>query len=174
MRIFITNHGSRFGGGISVARNLLSAFGRIAPQHEYFVTIPANLGYEEHCKTMPNCQMWANPQMNLAQRWLWETFRLPGIVHRTKPDVIFNIANRGFQSPRAPQATLVQDSHLFPQCHARERFFRSQPLSRVRRRECDRLQCKYPHLSRLRVDVRSTTRQHSRRNRYVQPLSRGF
>lgn len=119
MRIFITSHNARNGGGISVARNLIAAFGRVAPNHDYFITIPPDLGYEECCQEAPRCQYLAyrHPQQHWCsgqvQRWRWETFALPDLVRRFRPDVIFNMANRGFLSPPAPQATLILDAHLF-------------------------------------------------------------
>lgn len=119
MRIFITSHNARNGGGISVARNLIAAFGRVAPHHDYFITIPPDLGYEECCQAAPRCQYlayrhsqqhWSSGQV---KRWRWETSALPAIVRQFRPDVIFNMANRGFLLPPAPQATLIMDAHLF-------------------------------------------------------------
>ena len=119
MRIFITSHNTRHTGGISVARNLIAAFSRVAPRHDYFVTIPPGLDYEECCRKLPRCQHlayrhseqhWCSEQV---KRWRWETFALPAIVRQFRPDVIFNMANRGFLSPPAPQATLIMDAHLF-------------------------------------------------------------
>jgi glycosyltransferase involved in cell wall biosynthesis len=119
MRIFISSHSSRGGGGISVARNLIAAFGRVAPKHDYFVTIPPGLGYEECCQKAARCQYLVYRHSGRyrcseqVKRWRWETFALPAIVRQFRPDVIFNMANRGFLSPPAPQATLIQDPHLF-------------------------------------------------------------
>lgn len=119
MRIFITSHSSRYGGSVSVAQNLIAAFGRAAPQHDYFVTIPPELGYEEGCQKVPRCQCLVyrhEGQYRFSEqvkRWRWEIFTLPGIVRQFQPDVIFNMANRGFLSPPAPQATLIHDPHLF-------------------------------------------------------------
>lgn len=113
MRIFITSHNSRYGGGISVARNLISAFGRVAPHHEYFFTIPPDLDYEECCQIAPQHETLVYQHRALVQRWIWETFTLPQIIREFQPDVIFNVANRGVTFPQCPQATLIQDPHLF-------------------------------------------------------------
>lgn len=113
MRIFVTSHNCIIGGGVSVARNLIAALGRVAPQIEYGVTVPADLQFEESCQTMPKCKILPIQRMGIVRRWFWETFSLPKIAREFRPDVIFNMANRSIASHIAPQATLVQDSHLF-------------------------------------------------------------
>ena len=119
MRIFITSHNTRHGGGISVARNLIRGFGQVAPSHDYFVTIPRGLGYEECCAEMPRCTYLSYEHSGVHQfaeqvrRWQWENFGLPAVARQFRPDVIFNMANRGFLEPPAPQATMIMDAHLF-------------------------------------------------------------
>ena len=113
MRLFVTGHSSRFGGGISVAQNLITAFGNVAPEHRYFFTIPPRLGYEASCQIAPQSEVLIYEQWGLMDRWIWERFRLPAVMRTFKPDVIFNMANRGFTSCTVPQATLIQDTHLF-------------------------------------------------------------
>lgn len=113
MRIFVVNHNSRIGGGISVTRNLLAAFGRLAGQHEYIVTIPPGMGYEETCQGIPRCRVIAYQHTGMLSRWYYESYTLPQIVRDSQPDIIFNMANRSLEAPVAPQATLVHDPHLF-------------------------------------------------------------
>jgi len=118
MKIFVTGHGSCFGGGISVARNLFSAFGRVAPKHDYFFTIPPDLEYEECCRVAPKHEILVYQTSGLAHRWYWESVNLPALVRKFRPNVIFNVGNRGLVSPPCPQATLIQDSHLlYPFSH---------------------------------------------------------
>ena len=128
MRIFITAHNSRVGGGISVAKNLISAFGRLAPQHEYFFTIPSSLGYEECCAIAPCYEKLVYCCPGLVKRWLWETTALVRIMKAFHPDVIFNMANHGFIKPCVPQATLIQDPHLF---YPLRQFGEVAPLGRL-------------------------------------------
>jgi len=113
MRIFITAHSSRYGGGVTVAKNLIAAFGRVAPQHEFFFTIPPGLGYEECCRMATRHEKVIYTQQSLPERWLWETYKLPTILRDFRADVVFNIANRGIVDIAIPQAILIQDSHLF-------------------------------------------------------------
>lgn len=113
LRIFVTGHSSRHGGGISVARNLIAAFGRVAPQHQYFFTIPDGLGFEECCQQAPKQQILVYRHGSMLKRWFWETYRLPQMVKEVQPDVIINLANRGILHLPAPQSTLIHDPHLF-------------------------------------------------------------
>ena len=112
MKIFLTAHSSKAGGGISVAQNLIRAFGKTAPQHEYIVTIPPGLGYEDVCATITNVTVIPYETKGLLSRWIWETFQLPQMVRQFKPDVIFNFGNRGFITPPCPQSTIIQSSYL--------------------------------------------------------------
>lgn len=112
MRVFVTAHSSRYGGGVSVAKNLIAAFGRVASEHEYFFTVPPALGFEECCEVAPKHETLVYHTSGLFRRWCWDTVELPTCVHRFRPQVIFNISNRGFVSPPCPQATLIQDPHL--------------------------------------------------------------
>jgi len=113
MKIFITSHNSTIGGGISVAHNIISALKKVGPEHDYFFSIPDNLGYEDVCKALPNHQYIILKRTHLIKRWYWETFKLPRIIEMYNPDVIFNMANRGFLPCKIPQATFIQDPHLY-------------------------------------------------------------
>jgi glycosyltransferase involved in cell wall biosynthesis len=115
LRIFVTGHNCRTGGGISVARNLIKSFGSIAPQHRYHFTIPDNLGFEECCAECPQASftVYNHKRGGLPKRVLWEKEILPRIARGFEPDVIFNIANRSMVGAPAPQATMINDAHLF-------------------------------------------------------------
>jgi glycosyltransferase involved in cell wall biosynthesis len=113
MRIFVVAHNCRRGGGVSVAQNLIRAFARVAPEHEYCFTIPPDLGYEECCRLAPRNRQIIYRHRDLARRWMWDTWQLPSLLRAFVPDVIFNMANQGFMRPPVPQATLVQDPHLY-------------------------------------------------------------
>ena len=96
-----------------MARNLLAAFGRVGGDHDYCVTAPAGLGYDDACASIPRATLLKIEACGLPRRWCWETYTLPRLVSEFQPDVIFNMANRGLIRPRAPQATLIQNPHLF-------------------------------------------------------------
>ena len=62
LRVCILAHQCHQAGGLSVGRNVLRALGRVAPGHQYLVTVPADCGYEDICRTMPACDPWVYPR----------------------------------------------------------------------------------------------------------------
>lgn len=93
------------------------------------MTIPPELGYEESCQAAPNIKFVTYRHSSLAARWIWESVQLSSMVRAFNPSVIFNMGNRGFLRPPAPQATLIQDAHLFyPFSH----FGQISPLQRFK------------------------------------------
>jgi glycosyltransferase involved in cell wall biosynthesis len=114
LRIAVLAHPMRVAGGRSVGLNLLAALGRRAPQHSYFITIPAECGYEEALQHIPGAQLLVCPQsMSRLGRLIFETFTVPTAVRAFEPDVVFGVANRGLLRPPCPQAILCQDAHQF-------------------------------------------------------------
>jgi len=108
-----------------VAHNLIAAFGRQAPQHEYLITVPSGLGYEEICEGLPRCQVepYRHTGGVLAQ-FLYEQFRLPKLVKAFSPDVVLALGNRGMLRPPCAQAIYIKDARFcYPaRYHARDSF----------------------------------------------------
>jgi len=113
MRIAILSHGARGAGATSVARNLIAALGRVAPEEHYLITIPPGLGFESVCEGVPNCQAIRFGQSNLLHRWFWENWTLPHLLREHRPDVLLGLADRGLTDPPCPQAVLIHRSQLF-------------------------------------------------------------
>jgi glycosyltransferase involved in cell wall biosynthesis len=117
MRIAILAHALHAGGGYSVGRNLVAAFGRVAPQHHYLVIVPRGLGYEEICRNLPHHDMiTVNTPCGLILRWMYDTWQLPRIIKSFKPDVIVGLGNRGLPHPPCAQAVLCHEPHFFYSC----------------------------------------------------------
>ena len=127
LRIALLAHGMRVAGGLSVGKNLIAALGRVAPQHDYLITIPAGIGFEEICDQIPRCETIVYDRKGgLFRRWLFETFELRKCIAPFQPDVVFAAANKGLRNPPCPQALMVQDSHLFyPSKHFGRETFKS-------------------------------------------------
>lgn len=125
MRIAILAHTSRVAGGLSVGLNLLSALARQGPEHEYLITYPPGVGYEEVCAGFRACRAApVAPRGGQAGLWWYETFRLPKIVRVFRPDVLLSLTCRGLTAPPCSQAILGDDSHLFyPQSHFQHETF---------------------------------------------------
>lgn len=153
MKIFITAHSSRRGGGIVVAQSLLAAFGRVAPENEYVVTIPPNLGYEEVCAKIPRCRTYVYETRGFLKRLLWDSLGVRRLVRRENPDVLFNLGNWSWFPTRCFQATYIQWSYLcYPARHWGRRSRISLLATALRIRACrallstfaDRLYCQTP------------------------------
>ena len=144
MRIFITTHSSRAGGGISVAKNLLESMVAVAPQNHYFVTVPPNLGYEILCNKYECMQYLAYETKGKLSRWYWETFELPKLVKMFRPNIVFHMANRGFINSIFPQVVYIQDSHfVYPESQYGNTSFKERLLFRY-------------HISHLKKSLPST------------------
>lgn len=113
MRVALLAHGALGAGATSVVKNLITALGRVAPENTYGVTIPKGMGYEEVCRDVPQVEVFPYHQGGRIGRWYWETFRLPALVRRFRPDVLLALADRGMVRPPCPQAVLLHRSQMF-------------------------------------------------------------
>ena len=112
MRIVVVAHGLRTGGGISVGRNIIAALGRLAPEHQFLVTIPPKLGYEEVCAEIPQYETSVfGGGANLAQRWYYDIVELPRLVRRFGADVALGLGNVAVQGVDMPQALLLHNPY---------------------------------------------------------------
>lgn len=130
MRIVIVAHGLRSGGGISVGQNIIAALGRLAPQHHYLVTVPAGLGYERVCQSLPQHELSSFPHGgSLVRRYFYETQELPKLVREFNANAALCLGNVALQGVKIPQALLLHNSYyVYPSTHygrntsIRERF----------------------------------------------------
>ena len=116
MRIAIIAHGLRGGGGISVGQNVISSLGRIAPENQYLVTVPSDLGYEEIASAVPNCEVTVFKMSRgyYFKRGLFERLTLPKAFNNWKPDVILGLGNAGLHgNSTIPQAILCHNPFMW-------------------------------------------------------------
>lgn len=119
MRIALLAHNLRVAGGLSVGKNLTASLLRVAPRHEYLLTVPANVGYEgyEHQSNVDVIQV---PRMSMRQRIRFEQAGLPRVIRAFSPDLAWALGNVPLKNPPCRQALLIQDAHLFyPSTHYR-------------------------------------------------------
>ncbi len=122
IRIAVLSHALRVAGGVSVGTNLLAALARVAPQHQYLVTIPKDLGYEEVCARFPSCRSLPLKAAGFVGRWVFEKLSLRRELRAFRPDVLLALGNSGLLRPGCPQAVLCQDAHYFyPRTHFGEK-----------------------------------------------------
>jgi glycosyltransferase involved in cell wall biosynthesis len=111
-------HALRAAGGLSVGRNMLVALARVAPQHQYQITIPGEtdceeVGYEDICDSFPDCQKVVYAHTSPWRRLWYEAREVRRLVMAFRPDVLLGLGNRGIICPPCPQAVMLQDAHYF-------------------------------------------------------------
>ena len=112
MRIAVVAHNLRVAGGLSVGKNVVSALGRVADQHEYLMILPAGIGYEELDKpSRARCRYYRRSAGTLGQLF-YETVVMPRIVRAFAPDVTWGLGSYGLVRPYAAQAILLHLPHL--------------------------------------------------------------
>lgn len=113
-RIAIIAHPLHAGGGISVGRNFIAALGQVAPENQYLVSIPSDLGYEAICDELPHCQTHIfSDRANLYKRWWWETRILRPTVKKFNPDLVFALASKGLGGMTCPEAILCHNPYAW-------------------------------------------------------------
>jgi glycosyltransferase involved in cell wall biosynthesis len=111
MRIAILAHGVFGAGATSVAKNLIAALGRAAPDDHYGITIRQGA---EYTNLPPRAEVFPYAQTRgKLGRWLWESCTLPKWLGEFKPDVMIGLADRGVIHPPCPQLVLIHRPALF-------------------------------------------------------------
>ena len=120
LRIALLAHGLRVAGGVTVGKGLLAALARVAPQYEYYVTIPPGHGYEEICQVFPHCQVFTyQHRENLFSRLRDERHVIAAKVRAFKPDLVWALGNVGLPRLDCSQALLLHNPHrVYPLRHA--------------------------------------------------------
>jgi len=123
MRIAILAHGLHVSGGISVGKNIVATLPKIAPQHEYLITIPPGLGYETH-DGKKNVSVIEIESMSLYKRIYFDLLVLPKLAKEFNPDVIVGLGNMGLFKPPYKQAFLFHRTQLvYSRNHYRRRLY---------------------------------------------------
>lgn len=114
MRIAVIAHALWAGGGISVGKNLILSFTRVALEHSFLFIVPANVGYENlDLSAIDHRVVYFENKAGYLGRWIFDGLRLPRLIFEFRPDVVMGLGNRGLNAPPCTQAILCQDAHLF-------------------------------------------------------------
>lgn len=120
MRIAVLLHYLTVAGGLSVGKNLAKYLPALGRKHDYFLTIPAGLGYEQIVNGQTNVQYQIIHIPNIIKRRMFDRFSLPKIIDAFKPDLLFGAGNLGLYKPKCPQVILFQRPQLiYPIRYAR-------------------------------------------------------
>ncbi|MCD4670762.1 MAG: hypothetical protein K8S14_09990, partial [Actinomycetia bacterium] len=123
MRIAILSHGLSVGVGISVGKNIVATLPKIAPQHEYLITVPPHLGYETHDREK-NVSVIKIKPMSLFKRPYFDLLVLPKLAKRFNPDVIVGLGNMGLIKPPCKQVILFHQPQLvYPLEHYNRKLY---------------------------------------------------
>lgn len=99
MRLAILAHNLRVGGGLVVGRNVVATLPQVAPQHEYLMVVPADLGFEP--VTARNVE-WAEVRFgSLFDRFRVERGLLPTLLREFRPDWVWPLGNVRCARPAA-------------------------------------------------------------------------
>ncbi|MGE3181453.1 MAG: glycosyltransferase family 4 protein [Phycisphaerae bacterium] len=112
-KIMILAHGLRVTGGKTIGRSVLSALARVAPGHQYLITVPAESDFKECTKGLKSVEIVSCTARGRFARMRFDRALERVVMPRFKPDVIFALSGQGILSPSCPQALFPQDAHLF-------------------------------------------------------------
>jgi glycosyltransferase involved in cell wall biosynthesis len=113
IKIAIVAHSCRAGGGLIGTLDLLRALKKVSQKERFLLVCSTGYGYE-------NIELPANTEYfvytgghSLLERYWFEHIKLPKIVERYGPDVIFAAGNIGLTKPSVPQAIFIRQAYLF-------------------------------------------------------------
>jgi glycosyltransferase involved in cell wall biosynthesis len=112
LKIAILAHSLRVAGGLAVGKSFIKVLKRVAPQHQYLIFVPADLGYEEIGMPYETNLVVYKGSPNPLSRIIYDNKILPKIIKGFKADVIFGMGNAGVKGIDVKQAVLLQDSHM--------------------------------------------------------------
>jgi len=101
-----------FGGGITLAIQLVRAMARLAPHHHFiFFCTHSEIAAAEYPN---NVELISLPElMHRGRRWVWEQRTLPGEAIRRKADVVFNFGGYSSFANRIPEVAVWQNPNVF-------------------------------------------------------------
>ncbi len=120
MRIMVLAHNLRAAGGLSVGLNVLSSLSQVGDQHEYFLILPADVGYESiSLPTKNRTYYYHRTRGSIGQFWFERTM-LPKLARQYQPDLVWGLGNFGLPHPPGLQAFLLHmPQFLYGSQHAR-------------------------------------------------------
>lgn len=104
-------HNLRVAGGMYVGRSVITALSRVAPEDEYWINVPAGLGYEKIPRpARSELVLYHRNAGTLGQLW-YERTQLPRLLREFKPDLVWGLGNFVTQTPGARNVFLTMESH---------------------------------------------------------------
>lgn len=113
IKIAIIAHACRAGGGLIGTLDLLRALKNVSQKEQFLLVCSAGYGYEDIELPVNTEYFVYTGGHSLPERYWFEHIKLPKIVERYGPDVIFAAGNIGLTEPSVPQAVFIRQAYLF-------------------------------------------------------------
>lgn len=134
LKIAILAHSLRVTGGKTIGASVLSALQRVAPEHEYLITVPADSDFENCTRELPRVDLIACDAPNRLARMRFDRKLVRETIPKFTPDVIYALSGQGIAKAPCPQALFPQDAHLFyPAKHFAGDTFKAKLVKRFHR-----------------------------------------
>jgi len=139
LRIAVLGHNLRAAGGLSVGKNVVSALGRVRPDHHYLLLLPKGVGYEKVEKPLRSEVHYFERRRGWSGQFVFESRTLPRLVREFRPDRIWALGNFGLRGIGCPQAILVHKPHyIYPAEFQKRELWRFRMLNAVGRNRLKR------------------------------------
>ncbi len=113
MNILINASNVRFGGGITLAKNIIKSLQNSGKIGFIFILCPKNVGYEEfESEKVKISYVSESFHHNYLKKFMVNNFVFPKIVKKLGVDKVFSLGNVAFPS-KVPHIVLLQNAYFF-------------------------------------------------------------
>jgi len=112
-KIAVLAQSCRGGGGLYQTKSLLKSIREVSREEKLLLICSAGYGLEQLELPEGSDIFVYEGKHSLIQRSVFESFVLPDIVAKYKPDVIYSPVNKGLPRPCAPQALFIRNAYYF-------------------------------------------------------------
>ncbi len=120
-RIVIVAHNLRYGGGLSVGKNLIESITKNFKRNQYLLIVPSNLGYENiFPQEISNIKiLYFNASNNIFKRVIFDFIKMPNEINKFGPSTILCLGNFSVFGVSASQSILLHNPFM---CFPFDRF----------------------------------------------------
>jgi glycosyltransferase involved in cell wall biosynthesis len=94
-----------------VGKNIIASLSRVADDNDYLLVVPEGVGYEETQRPHRRQEFFFERRSAFGQLF-FEQVKLPALVRRFQPDLIWGLGNFGLVPSPSPQAILFHKPHF--------------------------------------------------------------
>lgn len=112
LRVVLLAQGLSVAGGRSVGINIIEALGRLRPNYEYLIIVPAGVGYEDLDLPPISTVIYHDQKRGKHRRLFFDFCQLPRIVRQFQADVVWGLGNLALPFRHPFQAILFHKPQL--------------------------------------------------------------